>query len=218
MIIPRTARLLAVSLVAGWLVVTSFAQEGNARHGDGRFAGMARVGGVITAIESGVITLQGRDGSSVTVKLTPETEFRKERQPAKLADFKTGDRVLVAGEMGKGNIITARFVAAGGMGAREAPNPERMREMGLGKRFITGEVKSIHETRLTILRPDGESQVIEVDENTSFRNQKGESVTLADIKIGDRVGGRGEVKNGVFVPTVLRVGVQPGIEAPPGSK
>ncbi len=76
----------------------------------------------------------------------------------------------------------------------------------LGKRFITGEVKKIDETKLTILRPDGESQVIEVDEGTSFRNQKRESITLADIKAGDHVFGRGEVKNGVFVPQVLNLG------------
>ena len=76
----------------------------------------------------------------------------------------------------------------------------------LGKRFIIGEVKKIDETKLTILRPDGESQVIEVDEGTSFRNQKRESITLADIKTGDHVFGRGEVKNGIFVPQVLNLG------------
>jgi hypothetical protein len=33
----------------------------------------------------------------------------------------------------------------------------------------------------------------------------GESITLADIKIGDNVGGQGALKNGVFVPTQLNV-------------
>jgi predicted RNA-binding protein len=34
---------------------------------------------------------------------------------------------------------------------------------------------------------------------------QGESITLADIKVGDEVGGRGEMKNGVFVPAELSV-------------
>ncbi len=50
--------------------------------------------------------------------------------------------------------------------------------------------------------------MIQADENTSFRNDKNESVTLADVKVGDRVMGRGDMKDGVFVPQTLRVGVQ----------
>jgi hypothetical protein len=107
------------------------------------------------------------------------------------------------------------------------------------------------------LRPDGVTQVIGVDEETSFRhggrrmaamiNGSGpveagggqsagsgageESVTLADVKVGDRVVGPGTVKNGVFVPTELGVmdpaamrerrrqranGAEPGGAAPAG--
>jgi len=76
---------------------------------------------------------------------------------------------------------------------------------GMGTRFIAGEVKAIDGTKLTIHRIDDQDQAIEVDENTSFRKQ-GESITLPDIKVGDRVFGRGEMKNGTFVPQVLNVG------------
>jgi hypothetical protein len=75
----------------------------------------------------------------------------------------------------------------------------------MGKKFIAGEVKAINETKLTIVRPDGQTQEIEVDENTSFRKGS-ESITLPDIKVGDFVRGRGELKNNVFVPTELVVG------------
>ena len=74
-----------------------------------------------------------------------------------------------------------------------------------GKKFVAGEVKAINETKLTIARPDGQTQEIEVDENTSFRRGR-ESITLPDIKVGDFVRGRGEVKNAVFVPQELIVG------------
>jgi hypothetical protein len=88
--------------------------------------------------------------------------------------------------------------------------------------------------KLTVLRPDNVSQVIEVDETTSFRKggrrgagalvmeggapvaigpgggtgagqNAGESITLADMKVGDVVAGQGAIKHGVFVPTTLTV-------------
>ena len=77
----------------------------------------------------------------------------------------------------------------------------------MGKKFIVGEVKAINETKLTIARPDGQTQEIEVDENTSFKKGS-ESITLPDIKVGDFVRGRGELKDSTFVPKELIVGRQ----------
>jgi hypothetical protein len=91
-----------------------------------------------------------------------------------------------------------------------------MRE-GLGKQFIAGEIKAIEGTTLTILRVDGQTQTIQVDENTSFRKQ-GESITLADFKPGDHVHGRGELKNGTFFAAVLNSGDPPQMGMPhPGN-
>jgi hypothetical protein len=138
------------------------------------------------------------DGKAVTVNLTSDTRYRKDRQPVTLADFKVGDTVMVGGDPAGENAWNARFVSSRSGGDAE------MRE-ALGKRFIAGEIKAIEGTSLTILRPDGVTQTIQVDENTSFRRQ-GESVTLADFKTGDHVFGRGELKNGTFVAAVLNAG------------
>lgn len=158
--------------------------------------------GTITAVDNGKTTIKTRDGDTAQVSTSDQTEFRKDRQPAKLADFKVGDMIFVRGEQ-KDGVWQAQMIGArsGGMGGGE------FRE-GMGKRFISGEVKAISGTKLTILRPDGQSQDITVDENTSFRKD-GNSVTLADIKVGDHVFGRGELKNDVFVPAVLNVGEPP---------
>jgi len=75
----------------------------------------------------------------------------------------------------------------------------------MGKTMIVGEVKSIDAPKLTIARTDGVTQTIEADENTSFRRGRDESITLPDIKAGDTVFARGELKNGVFVPTNVSV-------------
>jgi hypothetical protein len=167
----------------------------NRRAGEGRFQGVA---GTITAIDKTKLSLTTMDGRVVSVNLTADTRYRKDRQPATLADFKVGDMVMVGGDPTGENAWNARFV-----GTRSGADAE-MRE-ALGKRFIAGEIKSIDGTNLTILRIDGMTQTIQVDENTSFR-KPGESITLADFKPGDRVFGRGEVKNGTFVAAVLNAG------------
>jgi hypothetical protein len=155
----------------------------------------------------------------VQVSLSDKTQFRKDRQLAKFADFKVGDMVFVRGERGDDGVWKAEIVGSfSGRGPGEGGGPRgRMRE-GLGTQFIAGEIKSISGTQLTIARPDGVSQTITVDESTSFRKQQ-ESITLADLKPGDHVFGRGEMKNGTFVPAVLNVGeprfMRQGVNAPP---
>jgi Cu/Ag efflux protein CusF len=154
--------------------------------------------GNITAINGDTLTIKTMNGVE-TVKTTADTMFRRNRDAAKLSDFKIGDTVFVAGEK-SGDNWTARIVAM-----RSGPgmfNPD-----DLGKKFILGEVTKIDGTKLTIKRPDNVEQTIEVDDDTSFRNSRRESVTLADVKVGDRVGGRGSLKDGTFVPTVLTVGL-----------
>lgn len=176
-------------------------QPGSARHETDR-RNRPGVAGTIIAMDDKSMTLKTMDGRTVTVKLDDKTQYRKDRQPAKLSDFKVGDMAFVGGQSTGENAWQAKFVATGSGGGQE------LRE-GLGKRFIAGEIKSIDGTHLTIARVDGETQTITVDDNTSFRKQ-GESITLADLKPGDHVFGRGEVKNNIFVPAVLNVG-EPGM-------
>ncbi len=174
-----------------------------------RFRGMG-VAGTITAIAANSITLKTRDGQTATVNLTDNTQFNKDRQPAKLADFKVGDMIFVRGQSSGQNTWQAERVAersgmgGGGMGTGGGMGQGGFRD-ALGKTLIVGQIKSINGTQLVITRPDGVDQTITVDENTSFRKQ-GESITLADLKAGDHVFGRGELKNNVFVPAVLNLG------------
>ena len=83
-----------------------------------------------------------------------------------------------------------------------------------GKTWTAGAIQSIDETKITIKRPDNVIQIIVVDENTSFRKRR-DSITLADIKVGDNVTARGSVQNGNFLATVLGVG-GPGERGGPG--
>jgi len=191
----RRLTVAALLLLAATLCLPA-QDTGSNRHRPER-GERAGVGGTITAIDGQTITLKTFRGTVATVKTSDGTEFRRGRQAAKFSELKVGNSIFVAGEE-KDGVWSARAV-------RLQPDAAAMRQE-LGKRIIAGEIKKIDETKLTILRPDGESQVIEVDEGTSFRNERRESITLADIKTGDHVYGRGEVKNGAFVPQFLTVG------------
>ena len=217
--------------------------------GDVAFGGGQMVRGTVTATAADHLTIKTDAGETYTVALSANTRIMKdqrttaavggERQPRtqgtrqqiKVEDIKPGDGVWAMGELdAPKKTVHALFVAV-----MDADEVKKLRE-GMGKVFITGKVTAIDDVKLTILRSDNVTQVIEVDETTSFRKGGGrrafvsadgatpaspppgagsggtgggESITLADIKVGDMIAGQGSVKHGVFVPTNLTV-VPPG--------
>ncbi len=154
------------------------------------------------------------DGASVTLKLTDKTEYRKDRQSAKFADFKVGDMVFIRTEGSGDQDLTAVIVAGrtgngpggpgmGGPGG--GPGGGMMMGGGeLGKDFVFGEVKSVDAPKITVLRPDSVTQTLELNEETSLRRGR-DSVTMADIQVGDHVFVRGAVQNNAFVPKMVMV-------------
>lgn len=157
--------------------------------------------GEITAISGSTLTIKLPDGSTGTVNTTSATRFRKEQQDVNLSDFKVGDNVIVRGESASEKTWTAQMI---GSAPSQAQMQERMKE-AMGKTLVVGEVKSIDAPKLTIKRVDGVEQTIEADEGTDFRRGRGESITLLDIKVGDTVMARGELKDGNFDPTNINV-------------
>jgi hypothetical protein len=159
--------------------------------------------GKITAISNGSLEITKADGTTATVKLTDKTEFRKDRQPAKIADFKVGDLVFVRAEENSDHSLVAVMIGArsgmgpdgGGRGSSggKAPLGE------LGKDYVAGEIKSVDAPKLTVLRTDNVTQTLELNEDTSLRKGR-ESVTMAEIQPGDHVVARGSVQNSIFVP------------------
>jgi hypothetical protein len=173
--------------------------------------------GKVTAVRKDSLTISPvMGGDPVTVKVSETTRVTKDRQPFKLEDIKIDEVVFARGEL-KNNVMQAAVVGVvnpemaeriqqrGGPGGARGGMMAGLNPEDMGKKFIAGEVKAINETKLTIARPDGQTQDIEVDENTSFKKGS-ESITLPDIKVGDFVRGRGELKDNMFVPKELIVG------------
>lgn len=217
--------ILALSACGLLAAHTVWAQDTGEQGGGGRgqFAGMQRVQGEVTAVAGSTLTIKGEDGTSFQVVTTDNTRVMKGRGvTVKVADLKVGDGVMAAGNLDAPN----KTLHAAMVFATDAAELKKMRE-NLGKTYIAGKVTAIDvdNAKMTVMRPDGVSQTIGFDETTSFKRGRlgrgggfggggdvaaanapaatGESITLADIKIGDNVGGTGSVKNGVFVPTQL---------------
>lgn len=172
--------------------------------------------GKITAIHDNSMDVLDTNGDTVSVKFNGQTQFRKDRQPAKRTDFKVGDVILVRGQEAADHSWTAEVVAArsmngqGGPGGRGAfgggasgvgPGGGRggMQQGQLGKDYVAGEIKSVDAPKLTVLRTDNVTQTLELNEETSMRKGR-DSITMADIQAGDHIFARGALENNVFVP------------------
>ena len=162
--------------------------------------------GKITAIHGNSLQVARPDGSSVTINLTDKTEYRKDRQPAQLSDFKVGDFVMARGDENADHSVTAQSLsgrsANGGPGAMGASAGNGAGFGEMGKDFVAGVVKAVEAPKLTVLRVDNVTQTLELNEDTSLRRGR-ESVTMADIQPGDHVVVRGGLQNNVFVPKAV---------------
>ncbi len=238
----RTVVLAAVCS----LPMSSLAQAGQEGQDGARtaFAGGQMVRGTVTAATADKLTVKTDAGDIYQVALSANTRLNKDRQPVKASDIKVGDSVGAMGTLdAPTKTVHAVFVTV-----VDAEQVKKMRE-NMGKTYITGKVTAIDADalKITVLRQDNVSQVIGVDEQTSFRRGGrgmmsmangagpvdsgagggegrgngagsgngagarggngggGESITFADLKIGDTIAGQGALKNGVFVPTQLGV-------------
>jgi hypothetical protein len=163
--------------------------------------------GKISGLQADSIEVTGPDGEKISLKLTTSTEFRKDRQPAKMSDFKLGDSVMVRTNQNSGNAseATALMVAAAPQGGFTGRGSGQGLMQGtMGKDYVVGEVKSIDPPKLTLLRPDDITQTLELNEETSLRRGR-DSITMADIQAGDHIFARGAVAKDVFVPRSLNV-------------
>jgi hypothetical protein len=224
--------LLLVMTTALSTMVLAQQEPDDERGGAASFAGGQMVRGTVTATGADHLTVKTEAGDIYQVVISANTRVTKERQPLKLTDIKAGDGVGAMGVLDP----TTKTVHAVFVGVIDAEQIKKARE-GMGKVYITGRVTAIDldGLKVTVLRPDGVSQVIGVDEQTSFKrggrrmaglasgagvgevgssagnspaasgSSSGESITFADVKVGDSVAGRGALKNGTFVPTELGV-------------
>lgn len=224
--VVRSLMVLFLGLVLGWAgarlalaraSAPSILQDAPRQSGQGPDGQRMPLFGKITALHDSSLEVADTNGDTVTVKISGQTEFRKDRQPAKRTDFKVGDIIVVRGEENADHSWTAQIVAARSMNGSNGPNGRggpggpggggRSVQTGtLGKDYVAGEIKSIDAPKLSVLRSDNVTQTLELNEETSLRKGR-DSITMADIQPGDHLFARGAMENNVFVPkSVIVIG------------
>ena len=209
------------------------AQQGGQDDGAVAMGSQGRmVRGTVTATEADHLTLKTEAGETYQITVTTNTRLMKDRQPVKLADVHAGDGV---GAMGVIDAPTKTVHAAVVMVVDAAEVKKMKQDMGKtyisGKVTAIDDVQlTIHRSdgvdqKITVdegtsFKKGGRGA------GMAFRGEgfgggtgsgqaraggsgaagsEGESITLADIKVGDMVIGPGSLKAGVFVPTQLSV-------------
>jgi hypothetical protein len=205
-------RLILPVLLLTALTVTAHAQEGapagGRRGGQGGGMGPGRgVGGTVTAISGTTITVKTEDGDTYQILTSANSHIMKrvDRQPdpVKITDIHVGDVVTASGEIdAKAKTVGAVFVMV--LTPEQAAQAKKMRD-DFGKTWTAGEVTALKDLDITIKRRDGVTQTVSVDENTSFK-KRDDSITLADIQVGDMLRATGALKGTSFLAATVNVG------------
>ncbi len=213
-------RLILPILLLTALTLAAHAQEGPPqggwRGGQGGGMGIGRgVGGTVTAISGSTITIKTEEGDTYQILTSANSHIMKrvdrQPEPVKLTDIHVGDAVMAGGEVNaKAKTVGAVFVMV--LTPEQAAQAKKMRE-DFGKTWTAGEVTAIKDLDITIKRRDGVTQTVSVDENTSFKKRE-DSITLADIQVGDMLRATGALKGSSFLATTVNVGRMGG----PGSE
>jgi hypothetical protein len=189
-------------------------------------------GTVATATADG-LTVKTENGETFQVVVTANTRVLKDRQPVKLADIHPGDGVgamgvidaptktvhaaalfvVDAAQIKKAREDLGKTYITGKVAAIDDVNLTIQRPDGVSQKIMVDESTSF---RKGGRRMRGEGFGMGAGPGMGEGGGQGqgasaqaadpaESITLADVKVGDRVMGRGALKGGVFVPTELVV-------------
>ena len=212
----------------------TFAQQGQDDDGGAVAMGSQgrMVRGTITATAADHLTLKTEAGDIFQIIVTTNTRLMKDRQPVKISDLHAGDG---AGAMGVIDAPTKTVHAVAVMVVDAAQVKKLREDMGktyisgkvasiddleLTIKRQDGVTQKIAVDEGTSFKKGsrGAGAMMRGDGTGSIGsgagpgagapgtpNGGGESITLADVKVGDMVIGPGALKSGVFVPTQLTV-------------
>lgn len=146
-----------------------------------------------------VLVLETRSGLA-EVTTNADTQYRvlgvKETS---LADFATGDNVVVRAIESEGGVI-ARVV-------HKVPGKGLLKQ--IRKHVVAGKVTDVQGANIILETPRGEVTVI-TNEDTRYQVPAVKDATLADIEIGDQIVAKGESTDAGFVAKLVIVRPRPG--------
>jgi hypothetical protein len=188
--------------------------QGQGRRGMG---GPPPMMGTITSVGVDRFEIKKPDGTTQVVMVNDQTQFRQRQQgqqePQQLAleDLKVGDHVMVRGTPNGDKPLVAegvnrvsaemyeRFQSGGGPGGGGGMGP------GGGGPRVGGEITSIKGNQIKVESRRNGERVIVVNDQTTFEKD-GKTITLKDLKVGDRIFASGKEADGQFLATEVHFG------------
>lgn len=187
--------------------------------------------GTITSVGVDRFEIKTPDGAAQTVMINDQTHYRQrlegQQQPQELAleDLKVSDHVMVRGTPNADKQVVAvgvnritpeqfqrfqSFAGPGGPGGRPGgPGGGNWGPGGGGGPMegtrAGGEITAIKGNQITVQSRRAGERVILVNDQTTF-NKEGQTVTLKDLKVGDRIFAMGKDVDGKFVATEVHSG------------
>jgi len=227
--------LLSILVLLALSVASSLAAQQNApppgqEQGRRGMGGPPPTMGTITSVGVDRFEIKTADGTTQTVMVSDQTQIRQRQQgqqqpqELKLEDLKVGDHVMVRGTpnadkqvvaMGVNRLTEEQFQrmqsgggpggpgGGGGFGGRGAGGGGF--GPGGGGPRMGGEIVSINGNQIKVQSRRGGERVIVVNDQTTF-TKEGKTITLKDLKVGDRIFAMGQETNGQFVATEVRSG------------
>jgi len=147
------------------------------RNDDGTFSIVAivvptpKAAGEVTAVTASTLTLKGRGDQTRTITLNGSTTYTLGKTKGAKSDLTVGSRVVVEGTV-SGDTFTALTVH-------------------IALSSASGEVTAKTASSITVKRRNGQTTVIHVSSDTTFKVRGKDAATLADIVVGNRVEARG---------------------------
>jgi hypothetical protein len=223
-------KFLLTAIAISTLTLPAQAQMGDGSQVMAMGAGRA-VRGTVTAATADHLTIKTEAGEVYEVAITPNTQVRKGREQMKLADIHVGDAVGAMGEIDAPKktvhalmvmVVDAEQVKK----AREAMGKTMISgtvtaidDVKITIKRTDDVVQTIMVDEDTSFRKGGRNMGMALAADgmggggtrparagaAPAADAAGESLTLADVKVGSVVAGPGAIKNGIFVPTQLAI-------------
>jgi hypothetical protein len=218
-------------LLALSIAISLAAQQNSPPPGQGqprRGGGEPPVMGTITSVGVDRFEIKKADGTTQTVMVNDQTHFRQRQegqqqpQELQLEDLKVGDHVFVRGTPNADKQMVAvgvnrvteeqfqRFQSGGGPGGGPGGAGGFGGGMGPGgggpmaANRTGGAILSIDGNQIKVRGRQGDRTIV-VNDQTTF-SKEGQTITLKDLKVGDRIFAMGKDANGQFVATEVRSG------------
>lgn len=224
-------KLILMVLVGAATAIPATAQMGDGNPAVA-FGGGRMVRGTVTAATADHLTVKTEAGDVYEVVVTPNTQVRKGRDLAKFADIHAGDGIGAMGEVDAPKktvhalmlmVVDAEQIKK----AREAMGKTVIAGTVTAIDELKITVKRTDDVMQTILvdedtsfRKGGRALGVAFGADgmgggargprpgaaaAAAPDAAGESLTLADVKVGNVIAGQGSIKNGIFVPTQLAI-------------